>query len=135
MPPVSYDEYFLYLLADAIKTMRTKMFTINNGDRLDVPNFALFITNHVGENIARSLLEARLAREAGTHVYTLGIGLRDTRELAGIASAPLSDNIFTVRNYEELHGLAVTLSSRLCTGKCYGKNKTKKNQFQFLCRH
>ena len=38
-----------------------------------------------------------------------GIGLRDTREVDGIASVPAKENSFNVQEFDELEGLAETI--------------------------
>lgn len=54
------------------------------------------------------------AKQIGIHVYAIGITLTDTRELEGIASAPVSDNLFNVNNFDELEGLGEKIFSALC---------------------
>ena len=62
--------------ADSIEAMRNEMFTAENGDRPDVRNMAIIITDGVSNiNSRRTIPEADLAKEEGIHIYTVGIGL------------------------------------------------------------
>ncbi|CAG2244074.1 unnamed protein product [Mytilus edulis] len=89
--------------ADGLKTMRSQMFTAANGDRDGVPNVVLILTDGVSNiNSRRTIPEAEQARAAGIHIYAVGIGLRDTRELDAMASEPASENSFNVQSFDEL---------------------------------
>ena len=105
--------------ADALKTMRTEMFTAANGDRPDVENIAIVITDGVSNiNARRTIPEADEARQAGIHVYAIGIGLTDTTELDGIANKPLEENRFAVQDFNELKDIRTTIFEALCNSKC-----------------
>lgn len=43
------------------------------------------------------------------NVLCLGIGLRDTRELEGMASKPVNEHMFNVQEFDELTGLVDTI--------------------------
>lgn len=52
------------------------------------------------------------------HIYAIGIGLPDTRELDGIASRPASANSFNVKDFDELKGLPQQIfEGALCPGE------------------
>ncbi|CAG5136834.1 unnamed protein product, partial [Candidula unifasciata] len=75
--------------ADALRTMRSQMFTQSNGDRPDVKNIGIVVTDGVSNiNSRRTVPEAEQAQADGIRIYAIGIGLSDTRELDGIASKP-----------------------------------------------
>lgn len=105
--------------AEAITTMRQEMFTIGNGDRSDVKNVAIIITDGVSNINSRSTVpEAERARdEDGIHIYAIGIGLSDVRELNSMASVPAEDNSFSVQSFDELVGLDQKIFSSICPGK------------------
>ncbi|CAG5124866.1 unnamed protein product, partial [Candidula unifasciata] len=106
--------------ADGLKVMRTEMFTSENGDRRDVDNIAIVITDGISNiNARRVLPEAEQARAVGIHIYAIGIGLTDTRELDGIASKPLEKNRFTVSEFSELNNLKQNIFASICEGKNY----------------
>ncbi|KAL3854705.1 hypothetical protein ACJMK2_013963 [Sinanodonta woodiana] len=103
--------------ADALQTMRMKMYTEDNGDRSDVRNVALVMTDGISNiNARRTIPEAELARTAGIHIYAIGIGLSDTKELDAIATPPARENSFAVLDFNELAGLAFQMYSSICPG-------------------
>ena len=108
--------------ADALKTMRTEMYTAANGDRPNVPNVAIVVTDGVSNiNSRRTIPEAEETRAAGIHIYAIGIGLTDTTELDGIASKPVDENRFSVQEFSELRNLRTKIFSALCTRKYWSK--------------
>ncbi|CAC5421536.1 unnamed protein product [Mytilus coruscus] len=99
--------------ADAIRLMRADMFTAENGDRPDVKNIAIIITDGVSNiNSQTTIPEAEKARDVGIHLYTIGIGLSNLTELNGMASVPAKDNSFNVQSFDELKGLAKIFPSK-----------------------
>ena len=101
--------------ADALKTMRTEMYTAANGDRPNVPNICIVVTDGVSNiNSRRTIPEAEEARAAGIHIYAIGIGLTDTTELDGIASKPVEENRFAVQEFSELRALRDKVFSAFC---------------------
>lgn len=104
--------------ADSLKVMRTKMFSAAQGDRPDVPNICLILTDGVSNiNSRRTIPEAELARNEGIHIYAIGIGLQDTRELDGIATPPKEENSFNVQSFDELSVLSERVFEAFCPGK------------------
>lgn len=104
--------------ADAIAKMR-EMFSQRNGDRPGVPNVGIIITDGVSNiNSRRTIPEAVGARDQDNiHVYAIGIGLADTRELDGMASLPIDENRFTVQSFDELRGFDRKIFQAICKGK------------------
>jgi len=103
--------------ADGIAAM-INMFNSANGDRPDVPNIGIVITDGVSNvNSRRTIPEAVNAKGAGIHVYAIGIGLTDTREVSAIASPPAADNMFNVQDFDELAGLEDRIFSSICPGE------------------
>ena len=104
--------------ADAIETMRSQMFTARNGDRPGVPNIGIIVTDGVSNiNSRRTIPEAENARQDDIHIYAIGIGLTDTRELDAMASVPAAENSFAVNDFDELRGLENRVFSALCPGR------------------
>ena len=86
------------------------------GDRSDAPNVAIVITDGVSNiNSRRTIPEAEESRDVGIHIYAVGIGLTDTRELNGIASEPASENAFAVNNFDQLSGLGEKIFTASCS--------------------
>ncbi|KAK3083543.1 hypothetical protein FSP39_025167 [Pinctada imbricata] len=101
--------------ADALQTMHEDMFTVGNGDRPDVKNLAIIVTDGVSNiNSRRTIPEAEAARAKNIHIYAIGIGLTDVKEVNGIASIPAEDNAFFVQNFDELEGLDEDIFKSLC---------------------
>ena len=87
------------------------------GDRNDAPNVAIVITDGVSNiNSRRTIPEAVTARDVGVHIYAVGIGLRDTRELERIASEPASEHVFAVADFDKLPGLGRKIFTATCKG-------------------
>lgn len=104
--------------ADALRTMRTQMFSQDNGDRSDVENIAVVVTDGVSNiNSRRTVPEAEQARADGIHIFVIGIGLTDTKELDGMASIPVEKNRFKVQEFSELRHLRHDIFAALCKGK------------------
>ena len=89
--------------ASALFLVRKQMLTAEKGDRPKAKNIIIVITDGVSNvNTYRTVVEAQLAREAGAHIFAIGVGLAETTELQGIASYPSDDNTFTVANFGDL---------------------------------
>ena len=106
--------------ADALMTLRNELFNPGNGDRVEVPNLAIIITDGVSNlNSKRTIPEAVRAREQGIHIFVIGIGLAGTsHEIDAIASQPVSENRFLVTTFDELHYIRTQVFTRLCESKC-----------------
>ena len=106
--------------ADSLKTMHTEMFTRRNGDRPGVDNICILITDGVSNiNSRRTIPEAEAARGKNIHIYVIGIGLTDLREVDGIASKPVEDNRFAVQEFDELSAMKSKVFSSLCYCKYF----------------
>ena len=102
--------------ADALLTMATKMFT-TSADRPDAPNIAVVVTDGISNiNSRRTITEAINARAKNIHIYSIGIGLKDTKEVFAIATPPPEENSFNVQSFDELRGLDQKIFSSICPG-------------------
>ncbi|KAJ8299055.1 hypothetical protein KUTeg_023115, partial [Tegillarca granosa] len=103
--------------ADALSIMHEEMFTFENGDRGDVQNIAILITDGVSNiNSRRTIPEAEIAKSKNIHIYTIGIGLSYTREIEAISSVPASENVFTFKVFDELYyELQLQKLKRICS--------------------
>ena len=105
--------------ADALQQMRRVMFTSANGDRQDVANFAVVVTDGQS-NVRRedTIPEAIQARIEGVHIMAVTVMPEGPNlEIKGIATDPDDYNLFNVRNFNDLGSLV----SRLVDGVCNGK--------------
>ena len=107
---------------EAIRYMRTTMFTPQNGDRSSAPNVAIIITDGVPRvpkdvNEARrlTLQEANLAKSQGINMFTVGIGPELTTEfLAQIADQPTNTHVFQVNQVRDLESILNQFSQAAC---------------------
>lgn len=103
--------------ADALKTVRTTMFLYQHGDRPDVRNILLLVTDGLSNiNSRMTIPEANSLRDHGIIVFAVGIGLSNTRELDGIANKPLDKYRFNVANFSALQDLDRRIFSSICVG-------------------
>ncbi|XP_046556400.1 collagen alpha-1(XIV) chain-like [Haliotis rubra] len=101
--------------AEAFQTLRTKVLTARTGDRDNVKNVALLITDGRSNiNKDRVVLEANEVKKAGTHVLAVGVGLASLEEVDNVVTSPANENRFTVASYEDLRGLGEVLFPFLC---------------------
>ena len=97
----------------ALETMRSEMFTVVNGDRPDVDNVAIVITD--GESHDNPISVADLARDDGIDIFAIGIGGANQTELEGIANKPSAQNVFTVEDFAGLDGLDKKVFTSVCS--------------------
>ncbi|XP_025102838.1 deleted in malignant brain tumors 1 protein-like [Pomacea canaliculata] len=96
--------------------MREEMFTAVHGDRPEVPNVALLITDGNSQQGEITKIQAKISKEAGIHIFAIGIGKVHLSELINIASGPPEENVFSFSEFEELQNskdrICSTLSKR-----------------------
>ena len=104
--------------ADALQTMHETMFSAIHGDRANVPNIAIIITDGVSNiNSQRTISESTNAKGKNIHIYAIGIGLQDMQEVNGISSYPPTSNAFAVKDFDELEGLDKAIFETVCISK------------------
>lgn len=94
-------------LADALRLLRTDVFSGANGHRTDpnITSVAVIITDNVSTNRTATLLEAQKARDAGINIVTLGIGTYlDEYELSAVATYPYRINMIIKNTVKALQG-------------------------------
>lgn len=105
-------------IADAIQMIRETMFTSRNGDRPNVPNVAIIITDGISNiNSRRTIPEADKAKDDDIRIFAIGVGVEDDTELDNIASFPLEDNRISIKDFDELHWKMDVMYLSLCPGK------------------
>lgn len=101
---------------EALKRTREEMFTAVHGDRPEVPNVAILITDGNSQQPDITKIEAEISKEAGIHIFAIGIGNVLLYEINAIASEPLEENVFYFRDFEKLQYskdlICATLSKR-----------------------
>ena len=104
--------------ADAIRLARKQMFTPDNGERPDADNVIMLLTDGTSSIYKQNTIsEAKFAQSEGIHIFTIGIGLSNIREIEHIASDPWQENSFYIADFEELTDLAESLYFPECQGK------------------
>ncbi|KAL3856134.1 hypothetical protein ACJMK2_015327 [Sinanodonta woodiana] len=107
---------------DALRLLRTEAFTAVNGDRSDIPNIAILLTDGESSNMASTVKEAKLTREAGVTIFGIGIGDKIKKEeLEQIASSPTSDYMHILESFTALQ--AGDLVKRIIDLACKGKER------------
>ena len=104
--------------SEALRIMKDEMFAPTNGDRESAQNIAIIFTDG-GSNIEEEMTVqyAIDARVKGIHIIVVAVGEdRNMLELQGIASEPVSSNLFAVGRYWELPGLKDGIIQVTCNG-------------------
>ena len=88
-----------------------------SGDRPNIPNLAIVLTDGNSNNPALTKTEAEKLRKAGTTVLAIGIGSGISKaELNSIATDPDSTHVFTADNFDALKTLKALLATKACEG-------------------
>ncbi|XP_021367855.1 collagen alpha-3(VI) chain-like isoform X2 [Mizuhopecten yessoensis] len=101
------------LTEKALNFVRTVSFTNSSGDRENVDNILVVLTDGHSTDRNSTLDEAEMLRNTSTKVITIGIGADiDASELTAIASDP--SNAFTVPDFDALSGIQNSISAQAC---------------------
>ena len=104
--------------AAALRSARTNMFQLTNGDRPDAQDIIIFVTDGESNlNADQTLPEARLVHNANIELVGIGINLYDTSELSGIASSRDSRYLQLAEDFEDLPNVMPHLLSAVCSGE------------------
>ncbi|CAH1783538.1 unnamed protein product [Owenia fusiformis] len=98
----------------ALNTVRTTMFTSENGDRADFPNIVVVLTDGVSTvQKEKTVPEALLLRQDGVSIVTVAIGNgADDTELLQMASD--TSLLFEAQSFEDLPAIVTSLSNAIC---------------------
>ena len=97
----------------ALDTVRTEMFTAANGDRADVSNIAIVVTD--GESNGDPIKSADEARSEGIHILVIGIGpSKNIDQLKGMANKPAEDNLFLIDGFIGLDAIKEQVFEAVC---------------------
>ena len=104
--------------AGALAFLRNVMFTSANGDRADVKNVAVVITDGESDNRTATLQEAVRAMNDGTHMIALAVGnWLDRYEINSIASYPSRVNAIFGSNFTSIASFAKDIQLTICDSK------------------
>ena len=90
------------------------------GDRPNVPNVAIIVTDGQSNNPTLTAAEAKKARDKGITIIALGVGhgIRKS-ELNEMATDPDSSHVYTADNFDALASLQAFVSNKACEGTAY----------------
>jgi len=112
-------------MADALRLVRTQMFTTRHGDRVGVKNLAIVITDGDSNINARMVpTEANATHAAGIQIIAIGLVQNTLRQMEDIASKPVSANSFLFTDRDRLAEVKGKLFPKTCKGI---KSLTTKN--------
>jgi Mg-chelatase subunit ChlD len=106
----------------ALQVLRENVFNVTKGDRPNVPNVAVIITDGQSYSINHTAREAQLARDAGIRLIVIGIRYKmgqNQKEMESIASSP--NDIYGVDEVSNLDSIIDILMDGTCNKEC---NKT-----------
>jgi len=102
-------------IGNAIILARDSMFTTTLGDRSNYPNILVLVTNSHSANITGTVTEAMAARNQNISILVVTVnGFLSQSELQGLASFPVSSNIFNVTNFTQLTSITTRVGQSLC---------------------
>ena len=94
------------------------MFSAANGDRADVPNVAIVITDGDSNDRERTVEAALRAKQADIDITSIGIGgWVNIDELDAIAGFPSSTHKILVDDFSKLPALVDSVQQTICGGK------------------
>jgi len=105
--------------AGALDATRTILFTSANGDRPNIQNVCVVLTDGSSNSKSLTLVAATKLKDTGIHVFSIGIGNTvKAAELIGIASSPSEKYYLQVNDYNTLQTdqLSEVVSSLVCEG-------------------
>jgi len=116
----------------ALKIMRTVVFNSANGDRPDVNNVGIVVTDGQSDNASATASEALAAKDAGVRMFAIGLTNEiDAQELKTIASSPLTDHYFNRTSIN----LVQTVTSQLLWSVCHNPCSSTSTGGPSTCRH
>ena len=94
------------------------MFRQENGDRRDVQNVAVIMTDGRSNDADETWKQALEARKAGIQLIVVGIGRGvSDMELKSMASDPVESNVITTDDFDGLQTILSAVSDGLCNSK------------------
>ncbi|XP_026693188.2 sushi, von Willebrand factor type A, EGF and pentraxin domain-containing protein 1-like isoform X4 [Ciona intestinalis] len=105
----------------ALDYIRTNLFTSERGTRRGVLKTAIVITD--GESILDDVTEpARMLKEIGVEVFSIGVAAALRSELEDIASSPAGDHVFSVDNFDDIKNIKNILLKETCKAVAVCRN-------------
>ena len=116
IPADAFAEHFSDCLP---QLMQKQLFSGTNGDRLDVINYAVLITDGNPDDLDDTVRKAVQSRIDGTHILVVGIGLNQRRalEYTGIASFPYTQTVIRAKRPRDLPSITEQLINTIINGQ------------------
>jgi len=98
----------------------SQMFTLLAGDRADVANFAVLITDGASDNSLMTISEAFHAKRSNIHFIVVGVGkLINDGELFTLANYPYTVNYLFAADPNDLSNITVSALDLVCNSKSF----------------
>jgi len=105
--------------SSALRIMRTVIFSPNNGDRPEVNNVGIIITDGQSDDNRATVDEAQAVKAAGIRMFAIGLTDQiQASELKAIASQPLSEHYFNRTSISMVQTVTSQLLWSVCHGSC-----------------
>ena len=107
------------VLNSARRTLRTSSFRRKNGDRPDVPNVVVVMTDGLANiKVKQAFKEAQSAKAADISVFAVGVNFQGKAwHLNKLASRPLTRFKMTVSDFDQLPSIRRQLYDVICDGE------------------
>ena len=103
----------------ALDTLRTTVFTANNGDRPDVNNVGIIITDGQSQDRQATATAALALKKAGVRMFAIGLTDQiQASELKAIASQPTSEHYFNRTSISMVQTVTSQLLWSVCHSSC-----------------
>uniref|UniRef100_A0A8C6LFX2 Matrilin 4 n=1 Tax=Nothobranchius furzeri TaxID=105023 RepID=A0A8C6LFX2_NOTFU len=96
----------------AIRYLMNEAFSPEQGDRPEVPNVAVIVTD--GRPQDRVAEVAAEAREKGIEIFAVGVARADMTSLRAMASPPFEDHVFLVERFDLIYQFGLQFQNKLC---------------------
>lgn len=95
---------------------RTSVFNQGNGNRAWAPDVAILVTDgEANRDEFKTVPEAVRSKQQGINMIVIGVGNRVKREeVEAIASQPLTETLFFVNSFDDLHRIERDVANRVC---------------------
>jgi len=122
--------------SSAINVMRNIIFSTANGDRPDVNNVGIVITDGLSDSSEATAAEALAAKAAGVRMYAIGLTDEiDAKELKNIASVPVTEHYFNRTSISLVQTVTSQLLWSVCHDPCSSSADGTPTVRTSACRH
>ena len=103
----------------ALQMLKNEMFTSSRGDRDNVDNIGVVLTDGRSNDPQATWQNAMSIRKDGVNMISVGVGNANMKEMQAIATDPNGDNanIFMVDTFDNLATINDQLISAICNGE------------------